>query len=397
MGQPGKRIAIHVTPAAERALRGGHPWVFDKAVLKQSRDGQAGDLAVIFDSQDRFMAVGLYDPASPIRIRVLQHRTQATIDQGWFTDRLRAAADVRRKLVATTGYRLVHGENDGLPGLVVDRYAETLVMKLYTAAWFPHLDAVIAGLQAVQPFDRLVLRLSRGFDDLQDGQILVGEPLTGPVQFLENGLHFAADVVLGHKTGFYFDQRDNRARVRDLSAGASVLNVFAYSGAFSVCAAAGGAKFVLSLDISAPALEAAEANFALNQDHPRVAAARHTIMVADAFDALEQLHAERRTFGLVIVDPPSFAKSEAEVDRALVAYARLTRLALGVLSPGGELVMSSCSSRVTPDAFFKTVQRAARDSGRPLANITTTGHALDHPITFPEGEYLKCLFGTVAR
>ena len=222
----------------------------------------------------------------------------------------------------------------------------------------------------------------------------MGEPLDAPVLFQENGLRFAADVIHGHKTGFFFDQRDNRAQVRARSAGRRGLDVFAYSGGFSVYAAAGGAAAITSLDMSEPALEAARANFALNQDDPRVRAARHHTLAGDAFESLEQMHAAGQSFDMVIVDPPSFAKSAAEVDRALAAYDRLTQLALGVLEADGVFVMASCSSRVSPERFYDTVSRAARDAGRTLADVQRLGHALDHPIRFPEGEYLKCLFAT---
>ncbi len=399
-----KRIAIHVKPAAERALHNGHPWVFDQAIRKQSHAGQSGDLAVIFDGKNRFLAIGLYDPASPIRVKVLQHH-QATINREWFTKQLRAAHAIRQPLdmdIHTNGYRLVHGENDHLPGLIIDRYASTQVMKLYTAAWLPHLHDIIAGLQTIQPFDRLVLRMGRNVIPdiasygLHDGQVLIGDDLAGPVQFLENGLHFAADVTQGHKTGFFFDQRTNRAHVRDLAAGRRVLDVFAYSGGFSVYAAAGGALSVTSLDASAPALAAAKINVALNQTNPNVNAAEYTTITGDAFEELEQIHTAGRTFDMVIFDPPSFAKSATEVKHALAAYARLTRLALKVLEPGGIFVMASCSSRIAPDVFFNTVTETAHALKRPLTELRRTGHALDHPITFPEGEYLKCLFATVS-
>lgn len=394
-----KRLAVHVTPTAERALRSGHPWVFDQAIRKQSHEGQPGDLAVIFDSKRRFLAIGLYDPHSPMRVKVLQHRQQATINADWFTDKLRAAAQIRQPLEAegTNGYRLVHGENDGLPGLIVDRYAGTLVMKLYTAAWLPHLRDVIGGLEAVQPFERLVLRLSRNINagyGLHDGQVLIGDALDEPVIFQENGLYFAADVLAGHKTGFFFDQRDNRAQVRKLASGRRVLDVFAYSGGFSVYAAAGGARSVTSLDISAPALEAAAANLALNAADPHVAAAQHHLLAEDAFDGLERLRSAGQTFDMVIVDPPSFAKSAAEVERALASYARLTRLALGVLEPMGVLMMASCSSRVPAEDFFSMVLNTSSEVGRPLIEFRRTAHALDHPITFTEGAYLKALFAS---
>lgn len=406
-----QRIAIHVTAAAERALRGGHPWVFDRAIRRQSRAGQCGDLAVIFDSQRRFLAIGLYDPHSPIRVRLLQHQQPTTINRAWFTERLRAAAAIRQPLLGnqTNGYRLVHGENDGLPGLIIDRYADTLLLKLYTAAWLPHLNDIMVGLQSVQPLERLVLRFSRNVDavmaqhGLYDGQVAMGADLTGAVMFHEYGLHFAADVAHGHKTGFFFDQRENRALVRALSAGRQVLDVFAYSGGFSVYAAAGGATAVTSVDVSAPALEAAAYNFALNQHetlgtaHRALKHAAHQIVVADAFDCLEQFHRRGQTFDMVIVDPPAFAKRTVEIERAVAAYARLTRLAIQVLAAGGVLVMASCSSRLSADAFFDTVTQSAHAAGRPLTEIRRTGHALDHPISFPQGAYLKCLFATVAH
>lgn len=393
-----KRIAVHITPAAERALRNHHPWVFDGAIRKQNRDGAPGDLAVVFDGKRRFLAIGLYDPDSPIRVKVLQH-THATINREWFAEKIRAAAHIRAPLTETdtNGFRLVHGENDGLPGLVVDRYADTLVMKLYSAAWLAHLRDVIPALAQVDPHKRLVLRLSRNIAaitaeyGLHDGMTVYGEPPSGPVIFRENGLRFAADVVDGHKTGFFCDQRDNRARVRDLSAGRRVLDVFAYNGGFSVYAAAGGAQAVTSLDISGPALESARANMQRNHERPEVAAANHTLITADAFDGLAQLHTDGTRFDMVIVDPPSFAKSAAEINRALHAYERLAGLALDVLEPSGLLVMASCSSRVTAEAFFDAITRHAHATGRQLHEIARTGHALDHPVGFPEGAYLKCL------
>jgi 23S rRNA (cytosine1962-C5)-methyltransferase len=404
-----RRIALRVTPEAERALRQGHPWLFDRAIRQQSNDGQPGDLAVIFDRKGRFLAVGLYDPRSSLRVRILAHGEPAAIDRDWFTARLAAAAAVRAPLLQqpaqalTTGYRLVHGENDGLPGLVIDRYERTFVLKLYTPAWIPHLRDVLAALASVSPADRLVVRLGRAMqgqpDDLHglsDGQVLSGPPLDGPVLFWENGLCFEADPVRGQKTGFFLDQRDNRARVEKLAAGKTVLNLFAYTGGFSVYAARGGARRVISVDTSAPALEAAKRNWALNRSFPGVAAAFHEAVVEDAFEWLARMGNGGRRFGLVIVDPPAFAQEQAQVTAALAAYERLTRLALDVLQPGGTLVQASCSTRVDADSFFAAIHRAAARAGRPLRELERTGHALDHPIAFKEGAYLKCLFATAS-
>ena len=404
-GPSEKRIALRVTPAAERALRAGHPWLFDQAIQQQSHEGKPGDLAVVFDRKSRFLAVGLYDPHSPIRARVLQQGQPAAIDRNWFQSKVAAAADLRQPLSRqsdTTGYRLVHGENDGLPGLVIDRYDQTFVLKLYTAAWLPHLKNVLPALLAIAPAERLLLRLSRAVQSqteslygLANGQLLLGPALEGSLLFQENGLTFEVDPVQGQKTGFFLDQRENRARVEGLAAGQRVLNVFAYTGGFSLYAARGGAQSVTSLDISRPALAAARRNFALNQENAAIAAADHETVAGDAFQVLGHFHEQGQLFDQVIVDPPAFAKSQAEVERALSAYAHLTGLSLALLRPGGILVMASCSSRVSAEDFFATVNRAAANVGRPLQEIERTGHPLDHPVGFVEGAYLKCLFAVV--
>jgi 23S rRNA (cytosine1962-C5)-methyltransferase len=303
----------------------------------------------------------------------------------------------------TNGYRLVHGENDGFPGLVIDRYAATLVLKLYTPAWIPHLKEFCPALEHLGLAERVILRLSRSLlkqpellFGLSDGLILGGPPLDEPILFQENGLIFESDPVYGQKTGFFLDQRENRARVERLSKDKAVLNVFAYTGGFSVYAARGGARRVVSVDISAPATQAALRNMQHNHHIPAVAAAEHEILTQDAFALLERLASEKHRFDLVILDPPMFAHSQAQASLALSAYRRLTRLGLGVLQPGGILVQASCSSQVEPEAFFSAIHQAARESNRHLSELERTGHALDHPIRYKEGSYLKCLFAAAA-
>jgi 23S rRNA (cytosine1962-C5)-methyltransferase len=402
-GPSDRRIAVRVAPEAERALRHGHPWLFDQAIRRQSREGLAGDLAVIFDRKRDFLAVGLYDPHSTIRVRILHRGKPTRIDRDWFRAKLAAAAQVRVPLLdgTTTGYRLVHGENDGLPGLVIDRYEQTLVLKLYTSAWLPHLRDVLPALVDVVPAERLVLRLGRAMLEqpqelygLRDGMLLCGPDLDGPLLFRENGLRFEVDPVRGQKTGFFLDQRDNRARVERLATGKDVLNVFAYTGGFSVYAARGGARSVVSVDVSAAALEAAARNMVHNAHIPAVATAAHEMVADDAFEVLARLGEACRHFDLVIIDPPAFAQKQDQVVQALSAYGRLTRLGLGVLRPGGTLVQASCSSRVDAEAFFEAIHHAAMQVGRPLREIERTGHPLDHPVAFKEGVYLKCLFAT---
>lgn len=393
-----KRIALHVTAPAERALRQGHPWVFDQSITEQSHEGAPGDLAVIFDNKRRFLAIGLYDPTSTIRVRVLQNRQPATINAEWFQSKLNLAVQVRESLEGTdtTGYRLVHGENDGFPGLVIDRYDETLVLKLYTPAWIPHLKEFCNALTQVNPAEHLILRLNRILQkqteflyDLSDGMTLSLLMPPSLILFKENGLTFESDPIHGQKTGFFLDQRDNRAKVEALSKDKSVLNVFAYTGGFSVYAARGGAREVLSVDISAPAIEAAVRNMGYNNQ-----TVSHETIAEDAFDVLARMEAQKRLFDLVIIDPPMFAQNEKQVSSALAAYRKLTRLGLGVLRKGGTLVQASCSSRVDAESFFESIHQSAREAGRRLMEIERTGHALDHPINFEEGAYLKCLFAT---
>ena len=394
-------IALRVKPAAEGKIRAGHPWLYDNAITRISHDGSPGDTAVVFDRKGRFLAAGLYDPASPIRVRLLVHHQAEQIGPQLFARRLRDAQAVRDPLLQldTNGYRLVHGANDGLPGVVMDRYDDTYVLKLYSTAWVPHLQALLDELVSLVSPQRLVLRLSRQLQKrpqelygLTDGLVFLGNQLTRAVPFLENGLLFEADVLHGQKTGFFLDQRENRQRVGDLAAGKTILNAFSYSGGFSLYAARGGAVAVTDVDQSVEALNAARRHFELNSGIPQVAAARHRVFQGDVFAVLPDLAAEGRQFDMVVLDPPAFARRKSEVERALNAYGRLAHLGLAVLKPGGIIVASSCSSRVTEEMFFDVVNRAARGAGRPLQEMERTAHGLDHPITFREGAYLKTLF-----
>jgi len=399
----GKRHALRVNAPTEHRLRDGFPWVYHDGITEGGESAVSGDLGIVFDRKGRFLAAGLLDPDSPLRLRVLQASKPETIDGSWYSRRLSEALALRGPLLErarrTNGFRLVNGESDRFPGLVADRYADTVVVKLYTTAWIPHLAVVLDALVAVFPHERTVLRLNRSCIRSKpllkghfDGQVLRGPALSGPVVFQENGLRFEAEPVVGQKTGFFLDQRDNRARVGDLSGGLDVLNVFSYTGGFSLYAARGGARSVTSVDISRPATDAAERNFALNRTDRSVAACRHEGVCQDAFQVLEGYARARRQFDLVILDPPMFAQSSAQVDQALQAYARLTHAGLSVLRPGGILVQASCSNRVSPGDFFRCIHHAADQAGRPLTEIERTGHALDHPVTFPDGDYLKCLF-----
>ena len=391
---PPTRLRLRLSPAAEKAVRGGHPWVFSDSVRDQNREGAAGELAVIYSRHDQFLAVGLYDPASPLRVRILHCGKPATLDAAWWQERLRTALAKRDGMFGpdTNGYRLINGESDGWPGLIVDRFAGTLVMKLYTAAWLPRLGEVVALLVAALAPEAIVLRLSRNITETAQRDFSVQEGVihgstAETVLFTENGLKFESEVLHGQKTGFFLDQRDNRRLVGHLASGSDVLNAFSFSGGFSLYAANGGARRVTDLDISAHALAAGERNFALNNDNRAVANCRRETVKADAFAWLAD--GPRGQFDLVIVDPPSLAKREADRASAIAGYERLAVSALRRVRRGGVLVTASCSAHVTAEEFFTAVTRAALPW--QTRQLWTSAHAADHAVNFREAAYLKCI------
>jgi 23S rRNA (cytosine1962-C5)-methyltransferase len=393
------RLRLRITATAETILRGGHPWLFAESIREQNRDGQSGELAVIYDRKDRFLAVGLFDPESPLRVRVLHAGKPVNIDENWWHKNFSKAIGRRGIFFdgRTNGFRWVNGESDGWPGLVLDRYAETLVLKIYTAAWLLRLGEITALISESLKPGRLVLRLSRNIQEMarknfrfEDGQILSGEKLEGRVTFLETGICFEADVLRGQKTGFFLDQRENRRRVECLSRGRNVLNAFSFSGGFSLYAARGGAKSVTDLDISAHALESAKRNFALNSADANIIACKHETIQIDAFAWLEEN--STRKFDLIVLDPPSLAKREAERAGAIQAYGKLAANGIKSLRRDGILVAASCSAHVSSEEFFEAARAAARNSGRYFVEMENTGHPPDHPATFAEANYLKCIY-----
>lgn len=389
------RLRCRLKPAAENTIRRGHPWIFSDSIVEQNREGAIGELAVIYDRRDQFLAVGLFDPDSSLRIRVLHTGKPAVIDCLWWQARLEAALEKRAGILDenTTACRLINGESDGWPGLVLDQYARTFVLKLYTAAWLPRVNEVAALVSERLRSASLVLRLSRNTQPqfaaagFRDGQILSGEEIATPIVFMESAIRFEADVLTGQKTGFFLDQRENRRYVETLARGADVLNAFSFSGGFSLYAARGGARSVTDLDISAHALASAKRNFDLNKDEPKIARCRHETIQANAFHWLEENR--ERQFNVIVLDPPSLAKREAERAGAVRAYQQLVTSALTHLQRGGALIAASCSAHVTADEFFGAVKQAA--ANRKFSVLMTARHAPDHPATFPEAEYLKCI------
>lgn len=394
-------IKIQVSRTLQGKIRQGYPWVFHYQVQNEISGGESGDLAVVYDSDNRFLAVGLFDPESDIRLRILQSGKSASVDAVFFESRLQQALGLREPLASeeTTGYRVINGENDGFPGLILDRYADTAVLKLYTSAWKPYLKTLLPLFERHLPVDRCVLRWSRKVLNLagvsgewEDGRVLFGAPVTGSVRFREQGLCFEADVLSGQKTGFFLDQRDNRQHIRSLSAGKSVLNVFSYTGAFSVYAFAGGCRSVLEIDANPIALAVSERNLRLNFSERVFAPEEFEQIHGDAFETLAGLAARKQKFEIVLLDPPAFAKRKKQSQSALDAYTRLVEAGTRLTANRGILFAASCSVHVDSTEFYEAVFSGIRATGRSYEEIRRTGHALDHPVTFRQGDYLKAIY-----
>ena len=384
-----RRHPVRLTADAERRLRAGHPWIYDRSIERgPDGDARAGDLAVIFDrKKDRFLGIGFYDPNSPIRIKMLHAGGGVRITQDWFREKIAAARTLRTPLLRTdtNGYRLLFGENDGLPGLVADVYADCLVVKIYSTIWLPYLEWLVPQIEAAAETQQTVLRFARRVQphtEYADGTVLRGAlGADAPVEFREHGVRFLAYPVRGHKTGFFLDHRANRQRIGEMAAGKTVLDVFSYAGGFSVHALVGGAQHVISLDISRPALDAAGANVALNPH-----TGTHETLAADAWAQLRAWTRAGRPFDLVIIDPPALAKRQSEVAGALRKYAELARLGAQLTARGGTLLLASCSSRVEAATFFRI---HADNLPAPFRQTARTFHDVDHPVEFAEGAYLK--------
>lgn len=380
----------------EKSLLRRHPWVFEGAIARLEGEPQAGETVQVCDAHGQFLAWGAYSPSSQIRVRLWSFNPQERIDALFLRRRLEAALRARQGLLAdsqTNAWRLVHAESDGLPGLIVDQYADTLVAQFLSSGaerWREEIATALMDLtQARRLYERSDVEVRR-LEGLPDRSgPLRGEAPPDRLEIVENGLRFYVDVYQGHKTGFYLDQRRNRRLVRDLAQGRHVLDCFCYSGGFLVNALAGGAASALGLDTSAEALALAEANIALN----RLAAQRVTLEEADVFQALRALRDRGRRFDLIVLDPPKFAPTAAHIPQAARGYKDINLLAFKLLNPGGILLTFSCSGGVDAALFQKIVADAAVDAGIQAQIFAWLFQAEDHPVSlaFPEGIYLKGL------
>ena len=377
----------------EKSLKRRHPWVFSGAMAKVQGNPGPGETVGVWSATGEFLAVAAYSPESQIVARVWDWK-ERTIDGAFFNESIKRVVEQRRTLLMdadTDAVRLVHGESDGLPGVVADRYGDTVVLQLTSAGadrWRQEIaDAVLEASGAGRIWERSDAEV-RGLEGLP----AVTGPLRGSrepsrITVTENGLKFQVDLEHGHKTGFYLDQRDNRRRVRELARGREVLDGFCYSGGFALNALTGGAKSVTAVDSSADALALARGNAELNQ------LVQPEWLEGDVFLLLRRFRDQARQFDLIVLDPPKFAPTAAHAEKAARAYKDINLLAFKLLRPGGLLVTFSCSGGVSADLFQKIIAGSALDAGVQAQIIERLGPGLDHPIVlnFPEGDYLKGL------
>lgn len=370
----------------ERRILRGHPWVFSNE-LQNMPELSPGELVDVLDHAGRFVGRGYINPHTLIAVRILT-RKQEEIDAGFFQRRISAARSLRETLGFGVSFRAVFSEGDGLPGLIVDKYADTLVVQSSTAGIDGLLGIITSALKEVYSPQAIVLRndtASRGIEGLTREQQVVHGAVTGPVLIEESGIQYNVDVLEGQKTGFFFDQRENRQALRDYVRGKRTLDCFCYAGAWSLNAARSGASEVIGLDSSQKAVDLATANAALNGLSAQ-------FIAADVFEELRKFEKQRERFHCIILDPPAFVKSRAKIREGLKGYKEINLRAMKLLEPGGVLVTCSCSHHVDQDLFKEMLIDAAYSAGRQARLLEMRSQARDHPVLLAarETQYLKC-------
>jgi 23S rRNA (cytosine1962-C5)-methyltransferase len=386
-----------VGPESVRMLELGHPWVIADRYTAQWPAGTAGDLVELVDGGGRFLATALLDPGERIVARVLG-RARLQLDPAWIARRLRSALELRHRhgLVGdTTAYRLVNGEGDGLPGLTVDRYGEFLMVQSYTTSWRPHLPAVARALeQLLHPagiYEKSRPQQTRELEAVCDtkryGRLVAGKSAPPRLTVRENGLQFIVDLEHGLNTGLFLDQRRNRRDLMERVAGKRLLNLFAYTGAFSVAAVAAGASFVTGVDASSTYTDWAKANFGTNRLNPK----RHEFLVGECREVLEDLARRQQRYDIVIMDPPSFSTTARSRFTTRGGTSDLVAAALPLLEEGGLMITASNHQKIDVADYLKELRRGALQARSELRVISLAGQPEDfpYPVTFPEGRYLK--------
>lgn len=389
-------IKVYIKPGREKSILHKHPWVFSGAIQKVEGNPKGGDTVDLFDMKGEFLARGAYSPDSKIRVRIWTWNPGTEINRSFIHHLIEAAVNKRiysNTLKNTNAIRLVHAESDNFPGLIVDRYNDTLVMQCLSFGVESHRDEIVRNLLVLTAACCIYERSDVDVRELEGlplkSGILSGENVPSKILISENGLNFYVDVQHGQKTGFFLDQRQNRLVVRRLAEGKTVLDCFCYTGGFSIAALAGGAVSILGVDSSAEAIEAAKRNVEINQFDLK----RSNWMVGDVFTVLRGMRDRDQKFDLIILDPPKFASSMSHVEKAARGYKDINLLAMKLLQPGGYLVTFSCSGNVSADLFQKIVAGAALDAGVNAQIVAQLHQDEDHPIllSFPEGAYLKGL------
>ena len=380
----------------DKSVKRRHPWVFSGAVEKVLGDPQSGDTVLVRSAEGQQLGLAAYSPQSQIRGRVWTFDVAAKVDEAFLRERIKSALKLRESLPArqhTNAMRLVHSESDGLPGLIVDRYSDVLVAQFLSAGMERWREAVLDALVELTRCEAVFERSDaevRTLEGLPERAGFVrGNSDAARCAISEHGLTFRVDVAAGQKTGFFLDQRANRLRVREISAGRDVLDCFCYTGGFAIASLAGGAREVTAIDSSGPAIAVARENLAANA----LDASCLEFKEADVFVHLRELRNRGEKFDLIVLDPPKFAPTPAQVENASRAYKDINLLALKLLAPGGLLATFSCSGGISADLFQKIVAGAALDAGADAKIIERFGPAADHPVAleFPEGDYLKGL------
>ncbi len=392
---------VILKPGREKPVLNRHPWIFSGAIRQVQGDPEPGTVVEVRAHDGRFLGQGYINPASQIAVRMLSWAREP-IDRGFWQRRLQRAIAMRQQVIessTTTAYRLVNAESDGLPGLVVDRYNDFLVIQVLTLGIERRKEMLVELLTELLEPRGIVERSDvevRTLEGLPTRvAVLAGEPPPDAMEILEHGLRFLVDLMAGHKTGFYLDQRDNRRQIGRYAGGREVLNAFAYTGGFGVYAAVAGATRVVHVETSEEALALARQNVALNE----LSAEGHEYVLGDVFQVLRHYRDTGREFDVVVLDPPKFAHTKAQVEAACRGYKDINWLALRILRPGGVLFTFSCSGLVSAGLFQKVVFGAAIDAGRQVQVLGRMTQALDHPflLSFPEGEYLKGLICRVVE
>ena len=387
---------IFLKKSADSFIKRKHPWIFSGAVEKVEGNPSNGETVQILTSNNTAVGFGSYSPASQIRVRILSFNPDEKIDSDFFRSKILASSDARKKIIdtlQTNAYRIINAESDGLPGLIVDQYSEFLVCQFLSSGSEFNKNMIVEILnEKFKPkgiFERSDVEV-RIKENLQPEKgLLKGVIPDDLVEVKENGLRFLVDIKNGHKTGFYLDQRDNRKLISEFSKGKSVLNCFSYTGGFSVYALAAGAEKITQVEASASAIEISNQNFELNN----LSSSSVENINGDVFEVLRKFRDERKTFDLIILDPPKFAESASQISKASRGYKDINLLAIKLLNPGGILFTFSCSGHISQELFQKIIAGAALDSGREVKIIKQLTQSADHPVAlnFPEGLYLKGL------